>query len=94
MPEDKRVFFYGLIYHRSLDPQLEEARQVAAWIDEKVISISLVCQASTHRTLKTSPGGELVRSFHPSRISFLPGWVSGFYTNILTSMKGVLRAIH
>ena len=29
MPIDKSLFFYGLIYHRLLDPQLAEARQVA-----------------------------------------------------------------
>jgi ubiquinone/menaquinone biosynthesis C-methylase UbiE len=29
MPQDKSLFFYGPIYHRILDPQLAEARQVA-----------------------------------------------------------------
>jgi ubiquinone/menaquinone biosynthesis C-methylase UbiE len=29
MPLDKSLFFYGSIYHRLLDPQLSEARQVA-----------------------------------------------------------------
>lgn len=29
MPIDKSLFFYGPIYHRLLDPQLAEARQVA-----------------------------------------------------------------
>ncbi len=47
MPTDKSLFFYGSIYHRLLDPQLTETRQVAVdQITEGSSVLDIACGTS------------------------------------------------